>query len=118
MDLANTAAAEFIADASGEGRALLLHAKPGAAAALQVSLQTLLGPAKVLNRGETETLFATYNGTPVRRAELLGDVVVFAAGTGQTLDSRFFKSQVFQMKGLHGGLSEQEMRVPMLRYCS
>lgn len=118
VDLANTAAAEFIADASGEGRALHLHAKPGGAAALQVSLQTLLGPAKVLNRDETEALFATYNGTPVRRGELLGDVVIFAAGTGQTLDSRFFKSQVFQMKGLHGGLSEQEMRVPMLRYCS
>ena len=118
VDLAKTAAADFIADTSGEGRALHVHAKPGSAAALQVSLQTLLPEAKVLNRNETEALFASYNGTAVRRTELLGDVVVFAAGTGQTLDSRFFKEQVFQMKGLHGGLSEQEMRVPMLRYCS
>ncbi|WP_252893397.1 hypothetical protein [Mobiluncus curtisii] len=45
-------------------------------------------------------------------------MVIFAAGTGQTLDSRFFKEQVFQMKGLHGGLSESEMRVPLLRYVS
>ncbi|SQC02289.1 hypothetical protein [Mobiluncus curtisii] len=84
---------------------------------LQETLQTP-GPAKVLNRDQAEALFAAYNGTPVRRKELLGDVVIFAAGTGQTLDSRFFKEQVFQMKGLHGGLSESEMRVPLLRYVS
>lgn len=118
VDLAKTAAAEFIADASGEGRVLHVHAQPGAAAVLQETLQTLLGQAKVLNRDQAEALFAAYNGTPVRRKELLGDVVIFAAGTGQTLDSRFFKEQVFQMKGLHGGLSESEMRVPMLRYVS
>ncbi|WP_236585894.1 alkaline phosphatase family protein [Mobiluncus curtisii] len=118
VDLAKTAAAEFIADASGEGRVLHVHAQPGAAAVLQETLQTLLGPAKVLNRDQAEALFAAYNGTPVRRKELLGDVVIFAAGTGQTLDSRFFKEQVFQMKGLHGGLSESEMRVPLLRYVS
>ena len=72
----------------------------------------------MLTREETAELLAAYNGTAVRGAELLGEVNIFSAGRSQVLDSRFHKPQVFKMIGLHGGLSEIEMRVPLLYYRS
>lgn len=116
VDLAHTSVADLIAGVSGEGRALHLQAQRNQGGLLREKLRELLPGATILTREETTSWFATYNGVALRRPELIGDVVIFADGVGQVLDSRFFKAQVFQMKGLHGGLTEQEMRIPLLRY--
>lgn len=119
-DLGQLAVAQHITQAAGEGRVLHLRVSPGQATRVQESLTESLRQYSpntlVLTREETLQLFADYNGVTVRRPELIGDLVVVSGDDTQTLDSRFYKPQTFQMKGVHGGLSEIEMRAPLLRY--
>ena len=140
LDLAKSCAANLVTGIAGEGRALHLRGNTSAlhlrqalrealrdagqrvhegsvAQALEALPESQCGTL-VLTREETAELLAAYNGTAVRRAELLGEVNIFSAGRNQVLDSRFHKPQVFKMIGLHGGLSEIEMRVPLLYYRS
>lgn len=113
-DLINTPAARLITHANGEGRVLHLHTP--SPQLLATELRAALPNAQVFERQETAHLFFQHNLTEVRRPELLGDVTVVSGGTSQVLDSRFFAPQVFRMVGIHGGLSETEMRVPRLEY--
>lgn len=119
-DLATFPLADCLTQVSGEGRVLHLRVTPGQISRVQESLSEILAPYSpdtlVLTREQTMALFAQYNGVGVVRPELLGDVVIVSGGCSQVLDSRFFQPQTFAMKGIHGSLTEVEMRIPQLRY--
>lgn len=119
-DLAESPLSEHITQVAGEGRVLHLRVAPGEVSRVQEGLAETLAPysaaTRVLTRAQAQELFAAYNGVAVARPELLGDVVVVSGGRAQVLDSRFFPPQTFQMTGIHGSLTEVEMRVPRLRY--
>lgn len=120
-DLAASPLAKHITQVAGEGRVLHLRVASGEVSRVHGVLAETLAPysadTKVLTREGTRELFAAYNRVAVARPELLGDLVIVSGGRTQVLDSRFFPSQTFQMVGVHGSLTEVEMRVPRLRYC-
>lgn len=119
-DLAQCTQAEFITQVSGEGRVVHLRVEASRISRVGGELSECLASyspdTMVLSRSECCQLFTKYNRVAPRRPDLIGDLVIVSGGNAQVLDSRFFQSQTFRMKGVHGGLSEVEMRVPFLEY--
>lgn len=121
-DLATNHESRHIVNVSGEGRVLHLRVELQDVAIVARTVEKALAEfspdSHVFTRAEAKGLFEAYNGVSVSRGDLLGDLVIVSGGSAQVLDSRFFKEQTFHMVGVHGGLSEIEMRVPLLKYRS
>lgn len=125
FDLATSAIASDIKMASGEGRVMHLRLEDSklenakledARARLGEELAQLSPFTRILTRSQCAKLIRDFGSDTVRRPELLGDLVVYSGGNAQVLDRRFFRPETFLMTGVHGGLSETEMRVPVLQY--
>ena len=103
---------EDVAAVAGEARAVHIYARPGRAASLRRACEAI-PRARVMSRGEAIEA-GLFEGTPAPAvAERLGDVlvtfeiagpgVVWAGGPGER-----------RAPAQHGGLSEEEMLVPLL----
>lgn len=117
----NPAMLDGIAHVAGEPRALQLHLQPDASAAQRERILDRWKAAEsdrawVLSRQEAVT--AGWFG-PVVDAEVLpriGDIIVAARKRIAYYDPRTADPQALAMIGQHGSLTEEETRVPLLRF--
>ncbi|WP_435735750.1 nucleotide pyrophosphatase/phosphodiesterase family protein [Cellulosimicrobium sp. PMB13] len=99
----------------GEPRAVHVYTEPGAAGAVAARWRDVLGEdALVLER--EEVLARGLLGPHVRDAAIqaAGDVVVAMRGRATVVDSRTQTAASLALVGVHGSLTEREMRVPLL----
>ena len=96
---------------AGEGRAVHLHATDGQGEAAAARWADFLGErAVVVPQGQIAELIGPGPG-----CEEMGAAMVFMRGRTVVLDSRRQKPSVFQMKGVHGSLTTEEMAIPVWR---
>lgn len=99
----------------GEPRAVHVYTQPGAAGAVAARWRDVLGDdALVLER--EEVLARGLLGPHVRddAVQAAGDVVVAMRGRATVVDSRTQTAASLALVGVHGSLTEREMRVPLL----
>ncbi len=98
----------------GEPRAPMLYCEPGAAADVAATWRARLG-AVVDVRLRDEAIDAGWFG-PVSARVLprIGDVVVAATGAVAVHDSRVQRAALSGLVGMHGALTDDEVRVPLL----
>lgn len=111
-DLARESAlAEDVVLLAGETRALHVHARPGRAEAVRERWRDVLGDdAWVLAPDEAGALLGEGPGL-----DEIGDALVFMAGREGVVDSRVQPSAMIAMPGVHGSLTPEEMRIPVIR---
>lgn len=103
--------AEGVRLLAGETRALHVHAQEGWGLRVRERWAEELGDeAWVLSPEEAGAVMGEGPGL----AEL-GDAVVFMSGRGGVVDSRTQSAGMIAMPGVHGSLTEAEMRIPVLR---
>ncbi len=96
---------------AGEGRAVHLHAEDGKADAVVRRWSNYLeGQADVIPAAEVGKLIGLGPGD-----RQVGAALVLARGRTVILDSRSQKSSVFQMIGVHGSYTYDEMAIPVWR---
>ncbi|MYM20409.1 alkaline phosphatase family protein [Brevibacterium sp. 5221] len=103
-----------LADLGGEPRAVHLYARPGAAADVRDAFAAAVGDrGRVLTRAEA--VAGGWFG-PVRPAneERIGDVLVVADGDFGIVDSQRDSPSALALLGHHGGVSEDELAIPLL----
>ena len=102
---------ESVMHVAGEPRARHVYARPGAETEVLEAWQETLGDrAWVMSRSESERLFGEMDHMLVER---VGDVVAVARD-GWSLVSDRTDSIVSSLIGQHGGLSLQELAIPLL----
>ena len=102
---------ESVTHVAGEPRARHVYARPGAETEVLEAWQETLGDrAWVMSRSESERLFGEMDHMLVER---VGDVVAVARD-GWSLVSDRTDSIVSSLIGQHGGLSLQELAIPLL----
>ena len=96
---------------AGETRAVHVHAEPGRARGVEERWRAELGEgAWILNRAQMGALIGQGPG-----ADAVGDLLVLARGRGGVVDSRVQSAAMIAMPGVHGSLSSEEMRIPLVR---
>ena len=112
IDVAETPALlQDVAVIAGEGRAVHLHAEPGKEAeVVQRWTDYLGGKADVVPAEEIGRLIGPGPGD-----KHVGAALVLARGRTVILDSRTQKPSVFQMVGVHGSYTREEMAIPIWR---
>ena len=111
-DLADSPAlAQDVRLIAGETRAVHVHAEPGRARGVEERWRAELGEgAWILNRAQMGALIGQGPG-----ADAVGDLLVLARGRGGVVDSRVQSAAMIAMPGVHGSLSSEEMRIPLVR---
>ncbi|RRR27527.1 alkaline phosphatase family protein [Schaalia georgiae] len=111
-DLADSPAlAQDVRLIAGETRAVHVHAEPGRARSVEERWRGELGEgAWILNRSQMGALIGQGPG-----ADAVGDLLVLARGRGGVVDSRAQSAAMIAMPGVHGSLSAEEMRIPLVR---
>ncbi len=99
---------------TGEYRACYLHAKPDALRELEAGLKERFGDELVVVRSR-DALEAGLFGPPHGRThpetpERLGDLIAIPRGR----QALYWPYDPFELKGRHGGLSDEEMLVPLI----
>ncbi len=103
--------AEDVELLAGETRALHVHARPGRAEAVRARWQDALGDAAwVLSPDEAGALLGEGPGL-----SKIGDAIVFMAGREGVVDSRVQSLAMISMPGVHGSLTAEEMRIPVIQ---
>ncbi|MEO7979963.1 MAG: alkaline phosphatase family protein [Sporichthyaceae bacterium] len=115
-DVATTPALDMgVAALSGDLRGLQLHVRDGALPDVRAAWEATLGDAFWLVDRDT-AVDAGYYG-PVVRDEVrarLGDLLALARRDHVVLDSRTAPPFVLRLVGMHGGLTPDEIEVPLL----
>jgi len=100
---------------AGDLRGVHVHTRPGAAADVLAAWRSTLGDSFwVLPRAEAVAagLFGPLVADDV--LPRLGDVVCAAVGDRNVVDSRVHPPDVLRLIGMHGGLTADELDVPLL----
>jgi hypothetical protein len=100
---------------SGDLRGVQVHARPGALADVCAAWRETLGGAFwVVSRDEAVDagLYGPVMPDPVRAR--LGDLLALAVDDHVVVDSRVMPPTLLGLLGMHGGLTEAELRVPLL----
>ena len=115
LDLAHDAPlAAGVEVCGGEPRAPMLWCRPGAAADVAATWRARLGDgARVLLRDEAVAAgwFGPVAGHVLER---IGEVVVSMTARASVHDSRVQRAVLSDLVGMHGALTEDEVRVPLL----
>ncbi|MFC7406102.1 alkaline phosphatase family protein [Georgenia alba] len=99
---------------AGEGRAAHVYTAAGAAADVAARWREVLGErAWVAERDEI--VAAGLLGAVTDRADAAGDLVVTMRGRDVVVDSRTQPPGMVGLVGVHGGLTEEETSVPLVR---
>ncbi|MCK1803816.1 alkaline phosphatase family protein [Brevibacterium sp. R8603A2] len=99
----------------GEPRAVHVYAQPGAAAEVRAAYRSVLGErALVLTRDDAIGRGFFGPVRPVNRARIGDLVVVCDAGVG-IIDSEHDSPAALALLGHHGGITERELEIPLLR---
>ena len=114
-DVGQTAAlAQDVDLVAGEPRALHLHVGEAHVSAVSARWQDLLGDdAVVLLRDDAEAA-GLFGPISLEARERIGDVVVAMAGRATVVDSRIQSARSMALVGMHGSLTPEELRVPLL----
>lgn len=103
--------AEGVALLAGETRALHVHAEPGRGDEVRVRWREALGDgAWVLSPAEAAPILGDGPGL-----DEIGEALVFMSGRGGVVDSRVQSDQMISMPGVHGSLTPEEMRIPVIQ---
>jgi len=115
-DLATTPALDAGVDAvSGDLRGAQVHVRPGALPDVRAAWQQTLGDAFWLLDRDAAVDLGLYG--PVVRDEVrarLGDLLALARRDHVVVDSRHVPPFVLKLVGMHGGVSPDELEVPLL----
>jgi hypothetical protein len=115
-DIASTPALEDGVQAtSGDLRGVQVHVTPGALDDVRSAWREVLGDAFLVLDRDTAVDEGWY-GPAVRDAvrSRLGDLLALAVRDHIVVDSRILPAFVLAMVGMHGGLTPQELEVPLL----
>lgn len=107
--------AEGVRVVAGEPRSRYLHTRPGAAADVTAAWREILGDrAEVLTRDEAITT-GRFGAVADDHLPRIGDVVVTSTGRHAVFEPDG-PASLRALRGLHGGLTEAEMAVPLWSY--
>lgn len=110
VELSESQLAEGVDAIAGEGRAVHVHAKRGAAPAVLERWSDILADRAVLvPRADFPQVFGPGPGN-----DLMGDMVAFALGGTVVVDSLTQSSAAVGQRGVHGSITEQEISVPLM----
>jgi hypothetical protein len=114
-DIGQTAALSQDVDlVAGEPRALHLHVGQANVPAVAARWQDVLGDdAVVLTRDDAEAA-GLFGPISLEAKERIGDVVVAMVGRATVVDSRIQSTRSMALVGMHGSLTPEELRVPLL----
>lgn len=99
---------------AGEPRALHLHVDESNLAAVAQRWQGVLGDdGVVLTRHDAEEA-GLFGPISLETRDRIGDIVVAMAGRATVVDSRVQTRQSMSLIGMHGSLTPEELRVPLL----
>ena len=104
-----------VAAISGDLRGVQVHTRPGAAADVLAAWRATLGDAFWLVPRDEAVDAGLYGPvvTDAARARL-GDLLALAVRDHVLVDSRWQPAAILALLGMHGGLSEDELAVPLL----
>lgn len=115
-DLASTPAlSDGVTAVSGDPRGVQVHVAAGALEDVRAAWCATLGDAFwVVPRDEAvrQGLYGPVIEDAVRAR--LGDLLALAVRNHVVVDSRVMPAQILALRGMHGGLTEDELRVPLL----
>lgn len=106
IDLARGPLADQIVRVAGEPRALHLHLKSGSG---RVEDFQSYYQSQALVVADHEQVYG-----PVAKRDRLGDLTLFARENYAFVDSRWHSRGTFNLVGVHGSLTHQEMEIPLL----
>lgn len=110
--------AEGVRRIGGEPRMRHIYLDAGVdASEVAARWQHLLGEAAVVVTRETAVAAGLYGTLGYGMAQRIGDVLAIAAGDAALVSDRV-DSVVSGLRGQHGGLTEEERRVPLLAWAS
>lgn len=112
VDVASTPALrEGVRIVAGETRAVHVHALPGCAdGVIDRWTEFLEDRGAVIPRGELAPFLAKGPGL-----DAVGDALVFMSGRYGVVDSRTQSDKAIAMPGVHGSLTPEEMRIPLVQ---
>ncbi len=115
VDVATTPGmADGIRWVAGEARSLQLHCQAGAVGDVRAAWSATLGArALILDRDEAITR-GLFGRVESRVRPRIGDLLVVSTGTYAVEDSRIHRPQLRALVGLHGGLTPDEVLVPVV----
>jgi len=115
LDVAHEGAlAEGVRHVGGEARALQLYCEPGRAEAVHARWTERLGERAWVRRREEVLADGWFGAVAERNLPRIGEVVVAMRGVYAVVDSRRARPELLALRGLHGSVTDDEIRVPVI----